>query len=217
MKKLDTQKLIERASDKKANNEPIKSVFEEYAKETGYSMGSIRNFYYKTLKNAVKTPSNLDKLQIPKRLIPAFIEEFSLAEEKDLCYYIIKGVTQGKSVRKTVYELARGNDKLALRYQNKIRNVIKLKPSLIDDAVEKVRLELGYAVNLREKMQKNKDYKNLELQINMMLDKILRSIREETKNLKARAEKLEKENATLKKVVKKTMLDKGFIDEVANA
>ena len=140
-----------------------------------------------------------------------------MAEEKDLCYYIIKGVTQGKSVRKTVYELARGNDKLALRYQNKIRNVIKLKPNLIDDAVEKVRLELGYAVNLREKMQKNKDYKNLELQINMMLDKILRSIREETKNLKARAEKLEKENATLKKVVKKTMLDKGFIDEVANA
>ncbi len=209
--KIDATLLINSASVAKENGKSLSSVFRTFAKENSMAVGSVRNYYYKTVKSSVKNSTLSKKLEIPERLIPAFIKEFTLIEEKELLYFAIKKITLGSSVRAVVYELANQNDKLALRYQNKLRNLIKNRSPLILEATEKVKNELGFAVNIIKPI-KNKtcEYKRLEIEINKMLDNILRSVSAETYKLKKRADKLQKENVLLKNVVKETMREKGF-------
>ena len=204
-----TKELIEKATLAKENGDSLSKVFLDIAVGHGYSFGSVRNHYYSVVKNTKKGDSLYQKLGLSDRLKPIFIEEFTRAEEKDLLYQILKGVASGKSVRKTVYELSCGNDKLALRYQNKFRNLVKTNSPLLEEVTEKVESELGVKVNFKKRI-KQSDYLRLEKEINLMLDKIVKSVCEENVKLKSDAIKLKKENAILKSVVKKTMQEKEF-------
>ncbi len=204
-----TKELIKKAISAKEKGESLSKVFLDIAVGYGYSTGSVRNHYYKVVKNTPKSDSLYQKLGLVDRLKPIFIEEFTRAEEKDLLYQIIKGVASGKSVRKTVYELSSGNEKLALRYQNKFRNLVKTNSPLLTEVTEKVEGELGVKVNFKKRV-KQSEYLRLEREINQMLDKIVKSVCQENFKLKSDAEKLKKENAILKSVVKKTMQEKEF-------
>ena len=218
MKKInqfETKEIIEGAKLAKKEGKSLKKAFLEFALKYGYSEGSVRNHYYKVVKTTKKGSDLYEKLGLTDRLIPVFIKEFSLAEEKELLYLIAKGVALGKSVRKTILELSNGNEKLALRYQNKFRNLVKENSPLITHAVDRVEKELGVKVYF-QKRAKSSEFKKLENEINKMLDGIIRGISEENRKLKARASLLEKENTALKKVVKKTMQDQNF-DRFAKA
>ena len=209
--KLKPNYVINLANQAKINNQTLTSVFKKVAIDKKMSTGSVRNFYYKTVKNYSTTPSLYKKINLPQRLIPAFIKEFSYQESLELLYHAIKGVSLNKSLRGVVYELAGGNDKLALRYQNKIRNLIKLNSPLIDEASEKVKNELGYYVDIRSyKTHKNSEFKRLEKCIDQMLRKILAKNDTTNNEIRERAIKLELENKRLKRIVKKAMIDKGF-------
>ncbi len=213
MKKINyskTKELISIAKEAKQKGQSLNKVFLEFASKYGYAEGSVRNHYYKVVKNTEKGGDLYKKLGLSDRLIPTFIKEFTLAEEKELLYLITKGVALGKSVRKTISEISLGCEKLALRYQNKFRNLIKSDSPLIGYAVDKVESELGVRVCFR-KRAKSAEYKRLESQINKMLDGIIREVSDENRRLKQRAVKLEKENLLLKNVVKKTMHDKEFL------
>ena len=184
-------------------------AFFEFSKKHGYSQGSVRNHYYKVVKNTEKGGDLYRKLGLSDRLKPAFIKEFTRAEEKDLLYQIAKGIINGKSVRKTVYELSNNSDKLALRYQNKFRNLVKNNSPLLEEVSSIIELETGIKVTFKNR-EKTEKYLQLESEINKMLERIIKDISDENRRLKLDATKLEKENAQLRCVVKKTMQEKQF-------
>ena len=115
----EINELILECKIAKENGTGLLTVFNKIAKKYNKASGSIRNLYYKIVGSKEKL---FNDTEIPNSLKPAFITEFTRAETKNVIKIILKNKTQGKSVRKTVYELANGNEKLALRYQNKYRN-----------------------------------------------------------------------------------------------
>ena len=204
-----TKELISKVHEAKKRKQTLLSAFITFAKENGYSTGSVRNHYYKIVKTTNKDCDLYKKLGLSDRLKPAFIKEFTLAEEKELLYLIAKGVAQGKSVRKTILELSNGSEKLALRYQNKFRNLVKQNSPLLAIVTKKVEEETGVKVFFK-KSKKSKEQKLIESKINQMLDDIIKSTNEKNRLLQLEKDKLERENLLLKKVVKKTMEEKRF-------
>lgn len=201
----ESKLLIEKAKKAKEENVPLVAVFLEFASETGRAFGSVRNYYYKTVKRLSKKDELYQKLGLSDKLKPMLSIEFTRIEERALLYSVFKGITQGKSVRKVINELSGGREKLALRYQNKYRNLIKRNTALVDEIIELVRKELGdCAVYKIKKQEKCKDYERLERQINVMLDNIIRKIKQENETIKKRAKYLEEENHKLKIQLSKT-------------
>ena len=191
--------LIEKAKYAKQNSAPLVSVFESFAKESGRAFGSVRNYYYKMVKTASKKESLYQKLGLSENLKPAFIVEFTKAEERALLYSVFKGIYNGKSVRKVILELSGGREKLALRYQNKYRNLIKNNSPMIDEVFLLIERDFGkIAVSKIKRKLKSTDYERLEKQINVMLDNIVKKISLENEIIKKRAELLERENRELK-------------------
>ena len=206
---LDAKELIKMASEAKLKNKKLSSVFCEFASEKNLSFGSVRNYYYKIVNSSKNNDNLREKLGITESLKPVLIEEFSRAEERALLFSVIKGVSLGKSVRKCILDLSGGREKLALRYLNKYRNLIKSNSPLIDEINGLVKKDIGFFVDVR-KPNENEKYKRLEKEINAMLDKILRSVTQENSMLKQKSIRLEQENQKLKSVVKETMKEKQF-------
>lgn len=212
MKNFDqsvTKELIEKATLARANKKSVSSVFSDMASKYGYAVGSVRNHYYKVVKNTEKGCELYKKLGLSDRLKPAFILEFTKSEERELLYLIAKGIASGNSVRKTLLEISNGNEKLALRYQNKFRNLVKQNSPFIKEVTDKVEKETGIKVTFQT-YKKSVEQKLIESKINQMLDQILRGVTEKNRQLKFENEALEKENSLLRKVVRKTMQDKNF-------
>lgn len=208
----DAITLISMASEAKRQNQNLTGVFSEFARLKNLSSNSVRNYYYKTVKESKSSNILREKLGITDELKPIFIEEFSRAEERALLYSVIKGVSLGSSVRSCIVKLAGGREKLALRYQNKYRNLIKSNSPLIDEISQLVKRDIGFVVDVKApKILPNDRYKRLEKEINAMLDKILKSVSTENAELKQKNKRLEKENVKLKNVVKETMREKQFI------
>ena len=206
---VSTKELITSVNLAKDSGDSLVKAFFEFSKKHGYSQGSVRNHYYKVVKNTEKGGDLYRKLGLSDRLKPAFIKEFTRAEEKDLLYHIAKGIINGKSVRKTVYELSNNSDKLALRYQNKFRNLVKNNSPLLEEVSSIIELETGIKVTFK-KREKTEKYLKLESEINKMLERLIKDISDENRRLKLDATKLKKENAQLRCVVKKTMQEKQF-------
>lgn len=206
---LETKELITSVKTAKDSGKSLVKAFFEFSKKYGYSQGSVRNHYYKVVKTTQKGGDLYRKLGLSDRLKPAFIREFTRAEEKDLLYQIAKGMVNGKSVRKTVYELSNQNDKLALRYQNKFRNLVKNNSPLLSEVSSIIELETGVKVTFK-KSEKQAKYLKLESEINKMLERLIKDISDENRRLKISATKLKSENEKLKSVVKRTMLEKQF-------
>ena len=98
-------------------------------------------------------------------------------------------------MRKAIFRLAQGDDKLMLRLQNKYRNTLKKEPSRI------IRLatEMGLADEaneLRARAEKKSGQvsflqRRLENEINALYDRLTRALKEEN-------DRLREENARLK-------------------
>lgn len=210
----ETKELILMASDATEKNEGLTSAFKKFASVSGRAQGSVRNHYYKTLKESENDGELMKKLGITDRLKPALIEEFTKDEEITLLSEIFKRVTLGDSVRGAILKMSNGNEKLSLRYQNKYRNLLKSNSPCIDEAIARVKEQTGVCIDVRQKVQnKDTEYQKLEREINRMLDRLLRSVREENERLKRKTLNLERENGKLKSVVSKTMRDKNFTRE----
>ena len=115
----ETKELIGLASAAADKNEGLTSAFKKFATVSGRAPGSVRNHYYKTVKEGVKSEEIMKKLGITERLRPALVQEFTKSEEIELLSEIFKRVTLGDSVRGAILKMAGGNEKLSLRYQNK--------------------------------------------------------------------------------------------------
>ena len=197
-KSKEINELILYCKNSKESGGSLTEVFNNTAKKYDKASGSVRNFYYKLVKNK---ENFYTETEIPPSLKPAFIKEFSRAESKDIITKILIDKTNGKSVRQSVYELALGNDKLALRYQNKYRNALKNDERLINEVVVEVTKKYGKCYNpLSAKTDEN--LKKIEAEINALLLKIFNSSEKEIQFLKSKVNALTEENAYLKNQIK---------------
>ena len=130
------------------------------------------------------------------------IREFTEEETDEAIRSILKEKSKGISVRRAIFNLAKGDDKLMLRLQNKYRNTLKKEPSRIailaaemglTEEVKRVERSANKAVDKRVKSLPDSDFlrRRLENEINALYDRL-------AQGLKAENERLREENARLK-------------------
>lgn len=182
-------------------NASLSKVFAAYGEMNGKAKGTVRNLYYALAKVSRADKEFCDKYLDGKPLTVCKIVEFEECEEKALIKKILLAQWEGRSVRGSIMELADGDAKKALRYQNKFRNAIKHKPELIDEIVKELRAEgKDVTVNKTEKvsdMISPAQFERLKSEINGLVGKIALKTKKENEFLKERIAVLEKENLKL--------------------
>lgn len=187
--KEEAQSLVKFVCEGKGQGKTLTRIFEEYAKNSGRAKGSVRNYYYALLKST----DNEEVREILKdtQLKAEDIRPFTDEETDKILKAILKERSRGISVRRAVLNLAGGDDKLMLRYQNKYRNVLAKQP----DKIKKLMKDAGYSVT-------DDGRKAIEDKINSLYDELNASLKEENKRLTAVIKKLTDENFLLKLQVK---------------
>ena len=165
----------------------LSALFEGYAKKSGRAKGSVRNYYYALLRSSgsAKVRKLLRGTDLKAEPIRAFTEE----ETDRVLRAILTEKSKGISVRRAVLNLAGGDDKLMLRYQNKYRNMLTKQP----ERIKKLMRECGISEEDKEKVEK---------EIDGLYDRLAASLREENSRLRQQLEELTRENALLKLQVK---------------
>lgn len=207
-KESELKKLIDYV--KENENVGLSTIFKEYALATGKAQGSVRNYYYKTLKECKTNDKLREKLGVSKEMFPSFILEFNASEAEELLRIVLSGIANGKSVRAVISKMANGNEKLALRYQNKYRNLLKNDRELVLKVASKIIDKNGNTVNPYKTEAENSEYKKLESEIDNLLKRIFKKLKEENESLLEKNEILKRENEKLREIFKKNIKDKNF-------
>lgn len=182
----EAKKLVEYMSNGKKQGKTLSDLFASYAKKTGRAKGSVRNYYYALLRTT--GDERVKKLLRGKELKAEKITPFSEEETDRILKEILSRKSRGVSVRKAVFDLAGGDGKLMLRYQNKYRNVAGKQP----ERLEKLMRESGIGGGADEAQ------KRIEEEINGLYDKLAASLKEENKRLTKLLKRLTDENALLR-------------------
>ena len=164
----------------------LSGLFESYAQKTGRAKGSVRNYYYALLKTTEDV--RVKKLLNNTGLHAEKITQFSEEETDKMLKAVLEQKAKGVSVRRAVLNLAGGDDKLMLRYQNKYRNVLTKQP----ERIEKLMRECGIGGGVDEARKKIED------EINGLYDRLAKSLKEENKRLLSVVKKLTDENSLLR-------------------
>ena len=184
---------------KKNNLNTKTSAFIEYAKSSGKAQGTIRNLYYALAKKSRLDKDFCQKYLGGTPLVVGKIVEFNKEEEEKLVKEILSEKLKGRSVRSIISTLSKGDEKVALRYQNKYRNVLKNNPELI----EKYYLELtknqpeNKFINHNSPDNSNQ-IKKIKAEINSLIDKIYLQTKKENLKLKGKIAYLEQENTNFR-------------------
>lgn len=126
----EAELLWETADEAQQQGVPLKQVFEQIARQTGRRPNSIRNYYYAQVRE------RFGDQQRTARFVP-----FTEDEVARLMEQVIRARAEGHSVRSCLQQMAQGDHSLMLRYQNKYRSVLKSRPELVNDIVEKLNRE----------------------------------------------------------------------------
>ncbi len=177
----------------------LTDAFSEYAGLSGKAQGTVRNLYYALAKKSRSDAEFCQKYLGGTPLTVGKIVEFDKAEEEKLIKAILKEKLNGKSVRSIIYSLANGDEKTALRYQNKFRNYIKNFPEQTETFTRELMPENScfYEENAKKQLYSTQ-IKRLKGEINSLVDKISLNLRKENEKLKGKVTFLERENAKLK-------------------
>lgn len=173
----------------KGQGKTLTRIFEEYAAATHRAKGSVRNYYYALLKST----ENAEVREILKgtSLKAEDVRPFTDEETDKILREILRQKSRGVSVRRAVLNLANGDDKLMLRYQNKYRNVMSKQPERIERLLKECGLDSS-----------DGGRQALEDKINNLYDRLNSSLKDEVKRLTALVKKLTDENSLLKLQVK---------------
>lgn len=173
----------------KGQGKTLTRIFEEYAAATHRAKGSVRNYYYALLKST----DNAEAREILKgtSLRAEDVRPFTDEETDKILREILRQKSRGVSVRRAVLNLADGDDKLMLRYQNKYRNVMSKQPERIERLMKECGLDSS-----------DGGRQALEDKINSLYDRLNSSLKDEVKRLTALVKKLTDENSLLKLQVK---------------
>ena len=187
--KEEAGSLVKYVCEGKIKGKTLTRIFEEYANDTGRAKGSVRNYYYALLKRS--DDEEVKKLLDGTELKAESITPFSEEETDKILRAILREKSKGVSVRRAVLNLAGGDDKLMLRYQNKYRNVLAKQP----ERIKRIMKECGMEYT-------PEGQKRIEDKINDLYDKLTQSLRAENERLTAIVRKLSDENRLLRLQVK---------------
>ena len=186
----------------KENGESLSRIFEEFAKKTGRAKGSVRNFYYSSIKRAEEDENFRQRYFGGKEISSAKIIVFNKAEAELLLERILIGQTFGKSVRRVIAEMTQ-NPRIALRYQNKYRNLLKHNRQLVLKTCDKIIEEYGKCYNpYKIKSDEEVQITALKKEINLLCERIALKLKDENLNLRKKLEDSQRENEFLKSLVK---------------
>lgn len=200
----EAKNLVEYIKEGKRKGKTLTYLFETYGINNGRAKGSVRNYYYALMKNE-KGDERIARLLDGSELSVEKIREFTDEETNAALRSILAEKSKGLSVRKAIFNLAEGNDKLMLRLQNKYRNTLKKDPERIANIAREMGLtEENFPTTRRAKKKAEalrmpqKDFlqRRLEKEINALYDRLAQA-------LKAENERLREENARLKAENKK--------------
>ncbi len=184
-KERDVLGLIEYLSENKGKK--LTDIFSGYASKTKKAKGTIRNLYYTIAKrgNIDKAFSSIylngEKITVEKKV------EFSLEEERRFAKELLTKKAMGKSIRKAVLELSNGDQKLALRYQNKYRSMLKNKPNVLREIARQIESE-NPSLKPKIEMEKEKNafqVERLKREINRLFERTFIELKKENELLKS--------------------------------
>ena len=197
----EAKNLVDFIKDGKQKGKTLTYLFETYGLQNGRAKGSVRNYYYALMKNE-KKDERIVKLLDGSELSVEKIREFTEEETDEVLRSILEEKSKGLSVRRAIFNLSGGDDKLMLRLQNKYRNTLKKEP----ERIAEIAMELGLkeeAESVRKGGRRTAEGKSsrlpdrdflrrrLENEINALYDRLAQA-------LKAENERLRIENAQLK-------------------
>lgn len=194
----EIKRLIYLADKSKKEGKSLCGAFGQFAQESGRAKGSVRNYYYSLLSGAEKGDKKCAEYLKGTNLRSEKFDKFTRKSEETLLENIFLRVGKGISVRRAIIEIADGDEKKILRYQNKYRNLIIKNRPLVESVVERLK-DRGINLTSPYKRAINDDLLigRLKSEINALVGRISESVREENQRLKKRIQMLEKENASL--------------------
>ena len=188
------------------NDGNLSEKFERFAINSGKSKGTVRNLYYALAKMSKSDQDFCNKYLGGKAVEVEKIVSFSEIEERKLIKEILLKTAQGKSVRKAIKEISKGDEKVALRYQNKYRNALSKKPKLITEIKEELKKEgVVFKENAKNSENSikiiNQQFEKLKKEIDGLVGRIQLKERKENEYLRQKIAVLEKENLRLSNLV----------------
>ena len=123
--------LLSAARSARRARQPLKTAFDAIAERTERRPNSVRNHYYTQLKPAERTE-------------PSFCP-FSEEETDRLLETVLLALADGRSVRACTLDMAGGDTRRMLRFQNKYRALLKTQPERVQ-RMRSALLERGHAV-----------------------------------------------------------------------
>ena len=199
--------LVEYIKAGKQKGKTLTYLFETYGLKHGRAKGSVRNYYYALMKNE-RGDERIVQLLDGSALSVEKIREFTEEEATEALKSILLEKSKGISVRRAIFNLANGDDKLMLRLQNKYRNTLKKQPEKLAQIAKDLGLsEELYATGKRSKgvdgrsvRLPDKDFlrRRLENEINALYDRLAQALKTENERLRAENERLKAENEQLK-------------------
>ncbi len=194
----EARNLVEYIKEGKQKGKTLTYLFETYGLNHGRAKGSVRNYYYALMKNE-RADERIVRLLDGSQLSVEKIREFSPEETDEVLRSILAEKSKGMSVRRAIFNLSKGDDKLMLRLQNKYRNTLKKQPQRIAEIAEEMGLkeeaERLFAAEGAKAAEKTPDRdflrRRLENEINALYDRLAQGLKEEN-------ERLREENARLK-------------------
>ena len=209
----EAKNLVEFIKEGKSKGKTLTYLFETYGLKRGRAKGSVRNYYYALMKNEQKD-ERIVKLLDGSSLSVEKIKEFTEEETDQAIKNILAEKSKGLSVRRAIFNLSGGDDKLMLRLQNKYRNTLKKDPHRIAALAAEMGLkEEAELVNRRAENAENgggrvemkqplpdKEFlrKRLENEINSLYDRLAQALKAENERLRAENTRLKAENERLK-------------------
>ena len=199
MKKLSNEQineLLTSADSAVKESRSLSAVFERFAEENDRAKGGVRNLYYKLVKESKTDKELLETFPTLKGLKAEKSRAFLREEENEIFDMIREGVEGGKSARKVIKELSKGDEKLALRYQNKYRNMLR---------------ERGLS---KPRKPKESNYDNVKKAIDELFDKVLLKRTEREEVLMNENEVLKERLAAAEEALAKNKVKEFFVEKV---
>ena len=199
--------LVEYIKAGKQKGKTLTYLFETYGLKHGRAKGSVRNYYYALMKNE-KGDERIVRLLDGSALSVEKIREFTEEETTEALKNILLEKSKGLSVRRAIFNLANGDDKLMLRLQNKYRNTLKKEPQRLAEIAKNLGLseelynagKRNKAVESKNARLPDKDFlrRRLENEINALYDRLAQALKAENERLREENSKLKAENERLK-------------------
>lgn len=189
----------------KNRKDSLTEQFNEFSKATGKAKGTVRNLYYALAKKSNEDKDFCDKYLNGNSIKVNTSKGFSSEEERALVKQIIILKNSGISVRKAISELAKGDIKLALRYQNKYRNFVKNNQLELEQILLEIKREIGVDIKMQKEDRQvafnEVQFRRLKNEIDLLVKRISKDIRDENEKLKTKIEFLENENLKLSRLL----------------